>query len=193
MCWRHVDRGPRIDLYELAAGVIPPRQVERPGVNVQMVWIDVPSRRSAIADLAVFDGDGLAAFDGVDQGSRGIPAATVIARGALVGDDKIGRGVGTGEQLGGQGGAGQRERLGETQGHGKPAFGAVDQVPALPLALAFLIDGDSYFLQDHKVAIDGAFGASEFAGGVRDGQRTTLVEQTNQPLLPSQGATTHRC
>jgi hypothetical protein len=87
---------------------------------------------------------------------------------------------------------GQGERFGKAQRHGKATFGAVDQTPSQTFAFAFLIDGDSYLLQDHKVAIDGALGAAEFARGVRDGQSTTLVEQTNQPLLPSQGATPHR-
>ena len=63
---------------------------------------------------------------------------------------------------------GQRERFGKAQRHGKATFGAVDQVPALPFALAFLIDGDSYLLQDHEVAIDGAFGAAELGSGARD-------------------------
>ena len=61
------------------APVAPSDQVERPGMNVEMVRVDVPSRRSAIADLAVLDGHGLAALDGVDQGPHGIPAATVVA------------------------------------------------------------------------------------------------------------------
>jgi hypothetical protein len=71
-------------------------------------------------------------------------------------------------------------------------FGAVDQTPSQTFAFAFLTDKDSYLLQDHKVAIDGALGTSEFSSGVRDGQFTALVEQTKQPLLPSQGTAAHR-
>jgi len=74
-------------------------------MNVEMVGVHVSNRRSAIPDLAVLDGHGLAAFDGVHQGPHGIPATTVVARRPLVGHDEIGCGVGAREQLGGQGGA----------------------------------------------------------------------------------------
>ncbi|MGB8296419.1 MAG: hypothetical protein WCG85_13410 [Polyangia bacterium] len=66
--------------------------------------------------------------------------------------------------------------IGEAQRHGKPPSGAVDQTPSQTFAFALLIDGDSYLLQDHKVAIDGALGASEVGRGARDGQSSTLVE-----------------
>jgi len=72
--------------------------------------------------------------------------------------------------------SGQRERLGKAQRHGKATFGAVDQTPSQTFAFAFLIDGDSYLLQDHKIAIDGALGASKVGSGARDGQSITLVE-----------------
>ena len=200
-----------------SASVAPSDQVERSGVNVQMVGVQVPNRRSALTDLAVLDGHGLAAFDGIDQGLHGAAAAAVVARRALVRDHKVSRGVGTGEKRGGQGSSnflksrdgsfvkegagqpgqqvaacGQGDYLGEAQRDGKPTLRAVHQAPAHSLALPFLIDGDSYLLQNDEVAIEGALGAAEFGSGVRDRQSITLVEQANQSLLPRQGPATHR-
>jgi len=81
---------------------------------------------------------------------------------------------------------------GEGEASHEEVLGAVDQTPSQTFAFAFLIDGDAYLLQNRKVAIEGSLGAAEFGRGVGDGQSITLVKQTKQPLLPSQGPTAHR-